>query len=45
VLVLHPAEALQPASANALLKTLEEPPPRTLIALVSDRPRGSCPRS
>jgi DNA polymerase-3 subunit delta' len=38
VLLLHPAEALQPASANALLKTLEEPPPRTLIALVSDRP-------
>lgn len=39
VLVLHPAEALQPASANALLKTLEEPPRRTLIAMVSDRPR------
>jgi DNA polymerase-3 subunit delta' len=39
VLVLHPAEALQPASANALLKTLEEPPPRTLIAMVSDRPQ------
>jgi DNA polymerase III subunit delta' len=38
VLVLHPAEALQPASANALLKTLEEPPPRTLIAMVSDQP-------
>ena len=26
VLVLRPAEALQPAAANALLKTLEEPP-------------------
>lgn len=38
VLVLHPAEALQPASANALLKTLEEPPPRTLIAMVSGQP-------
>jgi len=38
VLVLHPAETLQPASANALLKTLEEPPPRTLIVMVSDRP-------
>jgi len=38
VLVLRPAEALQPAAANALLKTLEEPPPHTLIVLVSDRP-------
>lgn len=38
VLVLWPAEALQPAAANALLKTLEEPPPRTLIVLVADQP-------
>ncbi len=38
VIVLHPAQALQPAAANALLKTLEEPPPATVIALVSDRP-------
>ena len=37
-IVLHPAEALQPAAANALLKTLEEPPPATIIVLVSDRP-------
>ena len=37
-IVLHPAEALQPAAANALLKTLEEPPPATVIVLVSDRP-------
>lgn len=37
-LVIRPAEALHPAAANALLKTLEEPPPRTLIVLVSDRP-------
>jgi DNA polymerase-3 subunit delta' len=43
VLVLHPAEAMQPASANALLKTLEEPPPRTLIVLVSDRPSRLLP--
>ncbi len=43
VLLLHPAEALQPASANALLKTLEEPPPRTLIAMVSDRPARLLP--
>jgi DNA polymerase-3 subunit delta' len=38
VLLIHPAEALQPASANALLKTLEEPPARTLIVMVSDQP-------
>lgn len=38
VLLLHPAEALHPAAANALLKTLEEPPPATLIVLASDRP-------
>ena len=25
VLLIHPAEALHPAAANALLKTLEEP--------------------
>ncbi len=37
-IVLHPAEALQPAAANALLKSLEEPPPATVILLVSDRP-------
>ena len=37
-IVLHPAESLQPAAANALLKTLEEPPPATVIVLVSDRP-------
>ncbi|MEO7743054.1 MAG: DNA polymerase III subunit delta' [Usitatibacter sp.] len=38
VLVMRPAEAMQPAAANALLKTLEEPAPATIIALVSDRP-------
>ncbi len=38
VLLIHPAEAMHPAAANALLKTLEEPPPRTLIVLVSDQP-------
>ena len=43
VLLLHPAEALQPASANALLKTLEEPPPRTLIAMVSSQPQRLLP--
>ena len=43
VLVLRPAEALHPAAANALLKTLEEPPPGTLIVLVSDRPARLLP--
>jgi len=38
VLLIHPAEAMPPAAANALLKTLEEPPPRTLIVLVSGQP-------
>jgi DNA polymerase III subunit delta' len=38
VLVIRPAEALHVAAANALLKTLEEPPPHTVIVLVSDQP-------
>ncbi len=37
VLLVHPAEAMNPAAANALLKTLEEPPPRTVILMVTDR--------
>ena len=36
VIVLYPAEALNTASANALLKTLEEPPPQTMFLLVSN---------
>lgn len=36
VLLVHPAEAMNLAAANALLKTLEEPPPRTAILLVTD---------
>jgi DNA polymerase-3 subunit delta' len=43
VLLLHPAESLQAAAANALLKTLEEPPPATVIVLVSDRPARLLP--
>jgi len=42
-IVLHPAESLQPAAANALLKTLEEPPPATVIVLVADRPARLLP--
>jgi DNA polymerase III subunit delta' len=37
VLLVHPAEAMNPAAANALLKTLEEPPLQTVILLVTDR--------
>ncbi|MBL8519644.1 MAG: DNA polymerase III subunit delta' [Betaproteobacteria bacterium] len=37
ILVLHPAESMKSEAANALLKTLEEPPPRTLILLVTSR--------
>jgi DNA polymerase-3 subunit delta' len=35
VVVLHPAETLNPSAANALLKMLEEPPPATLFLLVT----------
>jgi DNA polymerase III subunit delta' len=37
VAVFWPAEQLNPHSANALLKTLEEPSPRTLLLLVRSR--------
>ncbi|MBB3211997.1 DNA polymerase-3 subunit delta' [Herbaspirillum sp. Sphag1AN] len=37
VVVLYPAEALNTAAANSLLKTLEEPPPQTMFLLVSNR--------
>jgi DNA polymerase-3 subunit delta' len=38
VIVIEPAEKLNKASANALLKTLEEPPEGSLIILVSHNP-------
>jgi len=37
VLVIHPAETMNMAAANALLKTLEEPAARTVILLVTDQ--------
>lgn len=37
VVVLYPAESLNTAAANSLLKTLEEPPPDTIFLLVSNR--------
>lgn len=36
IVLLYPAEALNTAAANALLKTLEEPPPQTMFLLVSN---------
>ncbi len=36
--VIQPAEAMNVNAANALLKSLEEPPPGTYFFLVSDRP-------
>lgn len=43
VLIVDPADALNPASANALLKALEEPPPGTVFLLVADRVRQLLP--
>ena len=37
-IVIHPAEALNVPASNALLKSLEEPPPRTVFLLVAHRP-------
>jgi DNA polymerase-3 subunit delta' len=38
VVVVRPAEAMNVATANALLKSLEEPPPGTVFLLVSSAP-------
>jgi DNA polymerase III subunit delta' len=38
VALVHPAEAMNPSAANALLKGLEEPPPAAMFILVSHRP-------
>ena len=35
IIIIHPAEALNINTANALLKTLEEPPPGTLLILIT----------
>lgn len=43
LVVVDPADALSPASVNALLKTIEEPPPETRIALVSEQPMALLP--
>jgi DNA polymerase-3 subunit delta' len=43
VILIHPAEAMNVHAANALLKTLEEPPPRTVFLLVSHQPQRLLP--
>jgi DNA polymerase-3 subunit delta' len=40
VFILDDAERLTPPAAQALLKTLEEPPPRTLLVLILSHPRA-----
>ena len=43
VIAIEPAEALNLNAANALLKSLEEPPPGTFFLLVSHRPHQLLP--
>jgi DNA polymerase-3 subunit delta' len=43
VVVIHPAEAMNSNSANALLKTLEEPTDKLLFILVSNKPQQLLP--
>jgi DNA polymerase-3 subunit delta' len=51
VVIVDEADALVPAAQNALLKTLEEPPPSSVFILVTSRPdvllptvRSRCPQ-
>lgn len=41
--VIVGADCMRPESANAFLKTLEEPPPHTLFLLLSERPEKLLP--
>ena len=43
VAIIDPADALSPEAANALLKILEEPPPKALILLVAHAPARLLP--
>jgi DNA polymerase-3 subunit delta' len=43
VVIVDSADELNPNAANALLKALEEPPPRALFLLVSSQPSGLLP--
>ncbi|MBV0912427.1 DNA polymerase III subunit delta' [Anianabacter salinae] len=43
VVIVDDADEMNPNAANALLKLLEEPPPRTVLLLISHRPSGLLP--
>jgi DNA polymerase III subunit delta' len=43
IILVHPAEAMNAATANSLLKVLEEPPPGAIFLLVSHRPASLLP--
>jgi DNA polymerase-3 subunit delta' len=43
IVILDEADLLRREAANALLKTIEEPPPDSLIVLVSSRPEALLP--
>lgn len=43
VFIIHEAERMLPTSANALLKTLEEPAPSALIILLTSKPQKLLP--
>ena len=43
VAIVHPAEDMNAATANSLLKSLEEPPPGAVFLLVSHRPARLLP--
>jgi DNA polymerase-3 subunit delta' len=43
VVIVDSADELNPNAANALLKSLEEPPPRALFLLVTSRPSALLP--
>jgi len=43
IVIVHPAEAMNPISANGLLKSLEEPPESAMFLLVSHRPARLLP--
>ncbi|MEK6530926.1 MAG: DNA polymerase III subunit delta' [Deltaproteobacteria bacterium] len=43
IAVIDDSEKMMPAAANAFLKTLEEPPPDSMIILVTQHPAGLLP--
>lgn len=43
LVIIHPAETMNPNAANALLKNLEEPPAGLLLILVSHKPQQLLP--